>query len=106
MTQEINESTFEAEVIDCDLPVLVDFFAPWCGPCAQQNPILEAWRAANEGKVKIVKLNVDEASGLASKYGVMNIPTLLLLKSGEEVARAIGLQNDAALDELLQKAEA
>ena len=90
MTKEIDEKSFEAEVLECDVPVLVDFFAPWCNPCVQQGPVLEAWGAANEGKAKVVKVNVDEAQGVASKYGVMNIPTMIIFKNGEEVTRIVG----------------
>ncbi len=102
MAKEIDEKSFEEEVLKCDTPVLVDFFAPWCGPCAQQGPILESWNAAVEGKVKVVKVNVDEASGLAATHGVMNIPALIIFKDGAEAARAIGLQNEEALDKLLE----
>lgn len=104
MAKEIPEESLESEVLKADKPVLVDFHAAWCGPCVQQAPILEEWSADNEDKVKVVKLDVDKAATVASKYGVMSIPTLIIFKDGKECARAVGLQNEAALDALLAKA--
>lgn len=106
MAQELTESNFDEVVGKSEKPVLVDFYAAWCGPCVQQTPILERWAKANEAKVTVAKLNVDEAQQLASRFGVMSIPTLIVFKGGEEVARAMGLQNDRGLDALISKAGA
>lgn len=77
--------------------VLVDFWAPWCGPCKMQTPILEKVVAAIGGKATIAKVNVDEAPELAAKYGIRSIPTLILLKNGEPKQQFVGLQQQAAL---------
>ena len=106
MSKEIEEQNFEAEVLKSEKPVLVDFHAPWCNPCLMQAPILEKWGAANADKVKVVALNVDKASGVASTYGVMSIPSLIIFKNGAEAARAVGRQDESALDALLEKANA
>ncbi len=105
MATEVNEQNFEEEVLKADKPVLVDFHAAWCGPCQQQTPILEKWGQQHADEVKVVGLDVDSASGIASQYGVMSIPTLIVFKDGNEAARAVGLQNEGALDNLLQKAQ-
>ena len=104
MTTEINEADFDATVLKAAKPVLVDFYASWCGPCMQQTPILEKWAAARQGQADVVKLNVDSATTVASTYGVMSIPTLIIFKGGKEVGRAVGLQSEKGLDALLSKA--
>ena len=104
MASEIDEGAFEATVLKSPTPVLVDFFATWCAPCMAQGPVLEKWAAARTDKVKVVKLNVDNAANVASQFGVMSIPTLVVFKGGKEVARAVGLQQEKALDALLAKA--
>ena len=104
MPKEINDQTFDSEALQADKPVLVDFFAAWCGPCKQQTPVLEKWAAAKGDAVSVLELNVDNAVATASKYGVMSIPTLILFNGGQEVARAVGLQTTTALDALLAKA--
>jgi len=85
-----NENDFNENVLKSDKPVLVDFWAPWCGPCKMVAPELEAVDAEYNDKAVIVKVNVDEQQQLASKYNVMSIPTLLLLKDGQEVNRIVG----------------
>ena len=90
---EINEGNFKQEVEEQTLPVLVDFWAPWCGPCLMMAPVLEGLEKEWQGKIKVGKVNVDENSGLASRYGVMSIPTLVLFKNGKALKEWIGVQD-------------
>ena len=104
MATELQADNFDDALAKASKPILVDFFATWCGPCVQQAPILEKWAAANADKVEVAKLDIDKAPALASKYSVMSIPTLVLFKGGKEAGRAIGLQNEKSLTALLAKA--
>lgn len=103
---EITDDNFEAEVLQSTEPVLVDFWAPWCGPCRQLTPIVEELAAENEGAVKITKLNVDEASKTAQSYGITSIPTLLLFKGGEVQQRVLGVKPKAQIQEMLDEVKA
>lgn len=99
----VTDENFDSEVIKSTIPVLVDFWAVWCGPCQMQNPILEEVAKEFEGKVKIAKLNVDENPVSAQKYSVMSIPTLLLFSKGEVVKQMIGVQSKETLKEEFKK---
>jgi thioredoxin 1 len=88
-TVEVTDATFESEVINSDKPVLVDFWAPWCGPCRMVGPVLEEIAGENDG-VKIVKVNVDDNQQYAGKLGVFNIPTMIIYKDGEPVDKLVG----------------
>ncbi|MBE7733458.1 thioredoxin [Devosia faecipullorum] len=90
MTKAVSEATFGQEVLQSNEPVLVDFWAEWCGPCRAIAPVLDELSSELEGKVKIVKLNVDENPGIAAQYGVRSIPTMILFKNGEAADMKIG----------------
>jgi len=100
---ELNADTFEREVIDCELPVLVDCWAPWCQPCLIVAPIVEEVAKEYQGKVKFCKLNVDENSDIAARYGIMSIPTLLIFKEGKVVDQIIGAVPKEMISEKLDK---
>lgn len=90
MTQAINDATFEQEVLQSNEPVLVDFWAEWCGPCRALAPSLDAVASEMAGKVKVVKVNIDENPDAPTRYGVRSIPTLIVFKGGEPVAQTVG----------------
>ncbi|MGN1473092.1 MAG: thioredoxin [Eubacteriales bacterium] len=98
----LNEENFDKEVLYSELPVLVDFFATWCGPCRMLAPIIEELAEEQEGKVKVCKLNVDDASGIAARYGISSIPTLILFRNGEIAASSLGFKPKAEIEELLK----
>ncbi len=99
MATEFTDANFAAEVLQGDKPVLVDFWAPWCGPCKMIGPIVEKLAKDLSGQVKIGKLNVDENPQIAQEYGVMSIPTLLLFKGGKVVGKTMGFQPEPKLRE-------
>lgn len=97
----INDENFESEVIKADKPVLVDFFAAWCGPCKMIAPVIEELADEYEGKAKICKVDVDEAPETAQKYGIQSIPTIILFKDGEVAEQKIGMATKEDLEDLL-----
>ncbi len=103
---EFNDDNFDQEVLQASGPVLVDFWAPWCGPCRQIAPVIEQLAGENTGTVKIGKLNVDDAPGSAQNYGVSSIPTLMLFKDGEVVERFVGVQPKSRLQEAINAVKA
>ena len=104
MTIEINDSTFDASVLKSELPVLVDFWAPWCGPCRSVAPVVEELATEYSGKINVAKMNVDESQSVPSKYGIRAIPTLILFKNGEVVDQITGAVSKTNIDALINKA--
>lgn len=102
-TVSVTDADFEAVVLRSALPVLVDFWAPWCGPCRMMAPVIETIEKKYSGKIKVVKLNTDENQETAAAYGIMSIPTLIVFKGGQEVARNIGYQPAEVLARSLDK---
>jgi thioredoxin 1 len=101
MPQEFTDDNFQAEVLQSEKPVLVDFWAPWCGPCKMIGPIIEKLSNELSGTVKIGKLNVDDNPATAQEYGVMSIPTLLLFKGGKVVGTTMGFTPEPRLREFI-----
>ena len=96
---EVSEATFEAEVVQAGVPVVVDFWAPWCGPCRMIAPVLDELGKRYDGKVRIAKVNVDQNQGLAQKFRVTGIPLIIAFKGGKEVNRVVGA-NAKAIEEM------
>ena len=103
-TVKVTDASFDQEVLKSAEPVVVDFWAEWCGPCRMIAPALEEIAGAMGDKVKIVKLNVDENPGTASKYGIMSIPTLMIFKNGEMAARQVGAAPKQKLEQWITTA--
>jgi thioredoxin 1 len=101
MALEVTEANFEQEVLQSETPVLVDFWAEWCGPCHAVSPVLEKIAEERKDEIKLVKVNIDNEQGLSLRYGVMSIPTMILFKDGEPAAAAIGAQPKSALERTL-----
>lgn len=100
-TIEFSDDNFQAEVIDSSTSVLVDFWAPWCGPCRQIAPLIDQLAEQYNGKVKVGKVNIDDNPTVTSQYGIQSIPTLLLFKNGEVAERFVGMPPKAKLEEAL-----
>ena len=98
-----SDATFEAEVLKSEIPVLVDFWASWCGPCLMIAPVIDELAATYKGKLKVVKINVDENGRTPQTYGVMAIPTLIVFKGGQAVEKSVGVSPKAKLIELINK---
>ncbi|HMK79517.1 MAG TPA: thioredoxin [Xanthobacteraceae bacterium] len=103
---KVSDTDFDAEVLKSAQPVVVDFWAEWCGPCKMIAPALEELAGSMNGKVKIVKLNVDENPQTAAKYGIMSIPTLMLFKNGELASRQVGAAPKQKLEQWITSATA
>ncbi|MFV0422106.1 thioredoxin [Oleidesulfovibrio sp.] len=105
MAVQVTDSNFEAEVLKSELPTLIDFWAPWCGPCRAMGPVIDELAAEFAGKVNIVKMNVDENPATPSKYGIRAIPTLILFKDGEVVEQITGAVSKSSIKDMItQKA--
>ena len=101
---EVTDQTFDSEVIKSNIPVLVDFWAVWCGPCQALTPTIESVATEHEGKVKVCKVNVDENPNVAARYGIRSIPTIFLFKGGQTIGQLIGNVPKGAINEFLKRA--
>ena len=100
---DVTDATFESEVLNASTPAIIDFWAEWCAPCRQIAPIVKELAASYDGKVKIVKMNIDENPGTPGRYGVRAIPTVLAFKGGAVVGQITGARPKSAFDEMVQK---
>lgn len=100
---QLTSDNFEAEVLNSDKPVLVDFYADWCGPCKMMAPMIDEFAKEYDGELKVGKINVDEQPEIAQKYGVMSIPMFAFIKDGELVDQAVGAQSKAKLQSMIDK---
>ena len=105
MTTSVTTSQFDTEVLGSEQPVIVDFWAPWCGPCHMVSPILDQIAEERSGELRVVKVNIDEEPELAQRYGVMSIPAMVLFKGGEPAAATVGARPKKALEQALGLSE-
>lgn len=103
MAVALTDSNFEVEVYQAKEPVLVDFYADWCGPCKAMSPVVDALTKEYEGRLKVGKVNVDDNQEIAAEYGVMSIPTFILFKDGEAKAKMVGMQDKKTLSGAIDK---
>ena len=101
--KEVNDSSFEGDVLKSDQPVLVDFWASWCAPCRMLAPTVEAVAEKYAGNARVVKLNVDDNPSISQRYGIKGIPTLILFKNGREEERVVGATSEAAISKMIDK---
>ncbi len=99
----VSDSSFQHEVLESDIPVLVDFWAPWCGPCRMVAPVVDEIAEQYQGRIKVVKLNTDDNPEVASTYGIQSIPTLMIFKGGAKVDKVVGAVPRATLASTLEK---
>jgi thioredoxin 1 len=104
MAIEINETNFEKEVLSSDKPVLVDFWAPWCGPCKMLSPVIEEIASEYNGKAKVFKVNTDENMSLSTKFQITSIPCLILFKNGEVLNKIVGFRSKGDIEKLINSA--
>lgn len=100
---QVTDASFKQDVLESDVPVLVDFWAPWCGPCRMVAPVVDEIAQQYEGQVKVVKLNTDENPNVASQYGIRSIPTLMIFKGGQRVDMVVGAVPKTTLANTLEK---
>ncbi len=100
---ELTEDNFTSEVLEADVPVLIDFWAPWCGPCRMVAPVIDSLADKYEGKIRVAKVNLDEHPALASEYGVRSIPAIFIFNNGEVAERAVGVQPEDTLSAMIQR---
>ncbi len=103
MSKELNESNFKSEVLDYNGPAMIDFWAPWCGPCRIMGPVVDSLAKKYEGKVKVAKVNVDENQTLAGQFSIMSIPAIIFFKSGKQVYVHLGATNEVELENLMNQ---